>query len=527
MDKIFAKDLHEKDAVDTIFLVARKTAVTGKPHPFIALTLRDRTGDLDARIWEDVDSASARFDKGDFVHVQGHVLQYKNRLQIKVDTLEKVDASQVQAADYAEPPRPAEGDRAIAQIRDLAGRIQDPNLQALVQSFLNDESVMEPLRTMAAARSIHHSAPGGLAEHTLSVMKLALSAADQYPMADRDLLLAGAFLHDLGKLHELKMADRQAEYTDEGRFLGHLVIGARMLRERCASLKGFPPALEMHLEHIVLAHHGTLEFGSPRLPQTLEAIIVHYLDDLDSKVGALMEICQRDPAANERWTDFQKQYNRYFYKGATPTIHGKYAFESKKRRAQERRSAAEKARQETAGKNAKAASESTNDQGTLNAAAPLTQPTAPLAAHGEPKARIDDRPQKPQGAEQPRRGHRDSGERRSGTPSSAGRPGAAKLSFKPFEALAAALGEAAASQKDPDAPAADAAQEKTALETLAETVGAAMASAVRALTDEPVTAAETPSVEAAPEPSPESADDGSGSQRAEGQAEETAKPEKV
>ncbi len=490
MDKIFAKDLHEKDAVDTIFLVARKTAVTGKPHPFIALTLRDRTGDLDARIWEDVDSVSARFDKGDFVHVQGHVLQYKNRLQIKVDTLEKVDASQVQAADYAEPPRPAEGDRAIAQIRDLAGRIQDPNLQALIQSFLKDPAVMEPLRTMAAARSIHHSAPGGLAEHTLSVMKMALAAADHYPMADRDLLLAGAFLHDLGKLHELQMCDRQAEYTDEGRFLGHLVIGARMLRERCAALKDFPPALEMHLEHIILAHHGTLEFGSPRLPQTLEAIIVHYLDDLDSKVGALMEICQRDPAVNERWTDFQKQYNRYFYKGATPTIHGKFAFESKKRRAQERRAAAEKARQEKSAKSA----ESTVKEN-ASAGAPLTQSTTPLAAHGEVKPpRNEDKAPKPHtDADSSRRGHRDSGERKSSGASSApARTGASKLSFKPFEMLAAALGEAASAAHEAGAPAdgESSAPEKSALETLAETVGAAMANAAKALADVPVKAEE-------------------------------------
>ncbi len=479
MDKTFVKDIHEKDAVNSVFLVTRKTLITNKAKPFLALMLRDRTGDLDARAWDNAEALDALFERGDHVRVEGTALLYQGRLQLKVDAVEKVGPEGIDPADFAGPPKPAPGDRAIAQILDIAERIQDPNLKALTQSFLQDEGIMEPLRRATAARSIHHSSPGGLAEHTLSVMRLVQRIADHYPMADRDLMVTGALLHDIGKLREMS-AERQAEYTDEGRLLGHLVIGAQMVHERCAQIPGFPKDLETHLVHIILAHHGSLEFGSPRLPQTLEAVLVHHLDDLDSKVGSLMEIYQRDPPENEVWTDFQKVHNRHFFKGPTPTIHAKLPFERKKRRAVERRAAAERERAEkrAAAPTPLPAEAREESPRMAEGTAPLTDSRASLETHGQPRA---DRGAA--AAHQHGEGRR--GERRD-----AEKKGAAKtLSFKPFEALAAALGE-----RDPQ-EAIDAV--KSAVGAVAQTVEAAVESAVKALAPEAEMAPESAEVQQA------------------------------
>lgn len=462
MDKTFVKDIHEKDAVNSVFLVTRKTLITNKAKPFLALMLRDRTGDLDARAWENAEALAGLFERDDLVRVEGTVTQYQGRLQLKVDVLEKVAKEGFDPADFAGPPKPAPGDKAIAQIVEIAERIQDPHLRALTQSFLRDEAIMEPLRRAPAARSIHHSSPGGLAEHTLSVMRLVQRMADHYPMADRDLLVAGALLHDIGKLREMS-AERQAEYTDEGRLLGHLMIGAQMVHDRCAAIADFPAALETHLVHIILAHHGSLEFGSPRLPQTLEAILVHHLDDLDSKVGALMEIYQRDPPENEVWTDFQKVHNRHFFKGPTPTVHAKLPFERKKRRAAERRVAADRADKKAA--LAPAAAEPCAGAARMTeSTAPLTDSKASLETHGEPRPERTASATPAHGAS--RRERRD-----------VEKKGAAKaLSFKPFEALAAALGE-----RDPQ-EALDAV--KSAVDAVAQTVEAAVESAVKAISSD-------------------------------------------
>ncbi|MDR0966440.1 MAG: HD domain-containing protein [Myxococcales bacterium] len=481
MKKTFVKDIHDKDSVNSIFLVTRKTLVTNKAKPFLALMLRDRTGDLDARAWEDAERLAALFERDDYIRVEGTVLQYQGRLQLKVDAIEKASAEGLDPADFAGPIKAAPGDRAIAQIQDMAERIQDPNLKALAQAFLGDEAIVEPLRRAPAARSIHHSAPGGLAEHTLSVMRLVQRIADHYPMADRDLMLCGALLHDIGKLREMSM-ERQTEYTDEGRLLGHLAIGAQMIHDRCAKLPDFPQTLETHLLHIVLAHHGALEFGSPRLPQTLEAILVHHLDDLDSKVGALMEIYQRDPYENEAWTDFQKVHNRHFFKGPTPTVHAKLPFERKKRRA-----AAAQNQKEKQGKVA----EQSAPARMTESSAPLTESKAALGTHGQPPPAPERKaPEKAAGDPnaEPRREKRerdaDRDRDRKGGPKV---PAANALSFKPFAALAAALGE-----RDPQ-EALDVV--RSAVDAVAQTVEAAVDSAVKVLSADKPTADETTAAE--------------------------------
>ena len=331
MEKVYVKDIHDKQQVKSIFMVAKKTATSSKAgKPFLAITLRDRTGDLDARIWEQTEERDAKFAKGDLVLVDGPVTTFQGRIQLKIDSIEKASPEGLDLAEFAPPPKAAPGERAFQQIGEMVDRLQDPHLKALLRAFLDDESFAADFKHAPAAKSVHHSHSGGLADHTASVMRLAQRVADQYPQADRELMIAGAFLHDIGKPREMSI-ERGTEYTDEGRLVGHLVIAAQLIHERCAKLEGFPRALEMHLTHIVLSHHGSHEFGSPRLPQTLEAMIVHYLDEMDSRVGSWLEIMQRD--SGESWTDFQKLYGRHLYKGPSPTIHGKAPVERRRKRA--------------------------------------------------------------------------------------------------------------------------------------------------------------------------------------------------
>jgi len=475
MKKTFVKDIHENDTVSSVFLVTRKTLITNKVRPFVAMMLRDKTGDLDARIWENAVAMADRFEREDFVRVEGTVVLFQGRQQLTVTSIEKVDRSEIDAADFVAPPKCAPGDRAIAQIVELVERVQDPHLKALAQSFLDDKALMEAMRQASAARSIHHCLPGGLANHTLSVMRLAARLAEHYPMADGDLLLMGAMLHDIGKLRELTVS-RQPEYTDEGRLLGHLVIGAQMIHERCAAIPDFPKDLETHLVHIILSHHGAYQFGSPRLPQTLEAILVHHLDDMDSKVGELMEIYQRDPADNEGWTDYQKKHGRHYFKGPSPTVHAKVPFERRKRRALERKAekerhaaqanvnakgAAEAKVKEDAVEKAKSAPVETAHAAENAPAKPLTEAKGALETHGQPKEK--ERHASGNAAAGNRRERREP-ERKSGGKT---------LSFKPFEALAAAL-----SERDPQ-EALDAV--KSAVDAVAQTVEAAVESAVKAI----------------------------------------------
>lgn len=339
--KVYVKDLREKQAVQTVFKVTKKARQSGRSgKPFLVLTLGDRTGEVDARVFDNVDAIERSFLEGDYVLVKGNVITWQKHPQVVLEQVERLDPEPIDAAEFRVPPKPEkkqpapapgtplpttsaegprqEGSRAVPQIRELVERVHDANVRALLLAFLDDPEIARRLPHSPAAKGIHHAYRGGLAEHILSVMKLAHRIADHYPMADRDLLIAGALLHDVGKVKEIAATEHNGfEYTDEGRLVGHLVMTAQMIREKAARIPGFPPLLEQHLTHIVLAHHGNLEWGSPKVPMTLEALLVHYVDTIDSRVASWLEIMERDP--NETWTEAAKLYDRHLWKGAVPT----------------------------------------------------------------------------------------------------------------------------------------------------------------------------------------------------------------
>lgn len=436
MAKQYAKDVHDKDAVKSVFVVARKTTTTAKNgKPFLAVVLRDKTGELDSRIWENVEALDPTFARGDHVEVEGTATTFQGRPQLKVDSLKKVGTEGLDPADFVTPAKPEPGERFFGPIVEIVEHLRDPHVKALCKSFLDDEAFQQVFKRAPAAKTIHHAHHGGLAEHTLAVMRLAQRLSDQYPMADRDLLVAGAFLHDLGKLKELTW-ERQTEYTDEGRLVGHLVTASEWIHERAACIEGFPPMLEAHLKHLVLSHHGTLEFGSPRLPQTLEAMILHHIDELDSRVASWLELMRRD--SGETWTEFQKLYDRHLYKGAAPTAGGKAPVERRHRKDRDRPQPGQQRRD-------KPEQAATPEKGDGEAAAPVTEKAA----------------ERPERAERPEGGApREGRERRERAP----KKPEEKLTFKPFAALVETAPEP---ETAPPQPATESAPEPVAAQSVA------------------------------------------------------------
>lgn len=368
--KVYVRDLRDKQPVHTVFKVTRKARVTARSGKvFLVVGLGDRTGEVDARVFEQVDALEQAFQAGDLVLVRGHVTHFQGKPQILLDAVDRLDPEPIDPAEFEVPPPPpaatpahapappapaghpaaaappraphesprptADGARAVAQIRELVERVGDPHVKALLLAFLDDPLIAQRLPTAPAAKGIHHAHRGGLAEHILSVMRLGQRVADHYPVLDRDLVTAGALLHDIGKVQELAWDGGNTRYTDEGRLVGHLVLTAQAIHEKAARIPGFPPLLEAHITHGVLAHHGHLEYGSPKVPMTLEAYVVHAVDSLDSRIDSWLDLMARDPG--ETWTEQTKLYDRHLWKGPAPTSRGRSPVEGRGKRPEKRK----------------------------------------------------------------------------------------------------------------------------------------------------------------------------------------------
>ncbi len=329
MEKTWIKDVTEGEKVKSLFLVAKKATPTSKSgKTYLAVTLHDKTGELEARAFEKLEEVVPLFEEQDYVEVEGLIGTFQGKPQLRIETVTKADAAALDAAEfiYAAPPEPKkpektttpEGDQqAWTELLGLADAVTDQHIKALIASFLGDEDFAARFRRAPAAKSVHHAYAGGLLEHTVAVMKLAHRLADQYPQVDRDLLVAGAFLHDLGKVRELS-GDRNAEYTDEGKLVGHLVMAAQWIHDKARRV-GMPRELEHHVVHLVLAHHGKLEYGSPKVPMTLEALLTHYLDEIDSRINSWLNLMGRE-SGHRRWTDTNNVYQQSIWRGALPTV---------------------------------------------------------------------------------------------------------------------------------------------------------------------------------------------------------------
>mgnify|MGYP001070813317 CR=1 FL=1 len=306
-------EFQPNDEVLTTLLVQAKEVRQKKTgEPYLSLVLSDRTGEIDAKMWDNVAEVINAFERDDFVKVKGRLHVYNNRLQLTIHKLRKLEESEVDLADYL-PASKRDPDEMLAELRQIGASIENPHLKALVELFLQDEQVATLYKRAPAAKYIHHAYLGGLIEHVISLCHLCRMAARHFATLDGDLLLAGAILHDVGKIHELTY-ERSFGYSSEGQLVGHIAIGLRLLEQKLRQLPEFPAKLRLLVEHLVVSHHGTLEFGSPKLPLFPEALVLHYLDDLDAKLDCMRAILEQDRQVEGHWTSYNTALERMLLK---------------------------------------------------------------------------------------------------------------------------------------------------------------------------------------------------------------------
>lgn len=316
MKSTFIKDIRAGSRIEENFLVtAKNMAFSQKGSPYLIVRLRDKTGEIEGRVWDNAAEIEKKFRKGDVVRVSCRAVSFKNVVQLSITDVSPMERIEVEPSDYL-PVSKFEIGRMFSELLAIIETVESPPLKELLRSFMSDDNTSELFKKAPAAKGLHHFYVGGLLEHTLSVTKLIDKTAGHYPDVNRDLLIAGAIIHDIGKTKELT-CDGIIEYTDEGRLIGHIVIGLEMLDSHIASIEGFPAQLAVELRHLVLSHHGMLEFGSPKRPKTIEAVILHQVDDLDAKVNAFREFMDSSPEDGSDWTPYHRLFDRFIYKGGS------------------------------------------------------------------------------------------------------------------------------------------------------------------------------------------------------------------
>jgi len=319
MSRRFINQFGDREPVDEVFLAAEKQLRTNRQgNLYMQMRLSDRSGSVTAMMWNAGEKVYRSFENGDYLRVQGTAQYYNGALQMILNQIEMIDARDVDESDFVTLGT-MDIDQLAERLREMLRAMSNYPLRNLAECFLMDEEFMDGLTSAPAGVKNHHAYRGGLLEHVLSLMELTAVVAPQYPDIDRDLLLTGAFLHDAGKIRELTY-ERDLGYSDEGQLIGHLVIAVGMLDQKvreAEELSGepFPEELALRLKHMIVSHHGEYEFGSPKLPMTLEAIALHYLDNLDAKMHSIGQLIRDDANTDSQWTPYQANLGRKLFKG--------------------------------------------------------------------------------------------------------------------------------------------------------------------------------------------------------------------
>ena len=319
MARRFVRHMVDGDAIEDTFLVVDKQLRANRNgNLYLQLEVRDRTGSMSARLWNAGEPLARSFESGDFVHLKGKVQLFQGALQMILSHVERVDTEKVDLAEFL-PHTEQDVSKLYGRLRDYLMKLSNPHLRALAECFFMDQDFVDAFCRCPAGVRNHHAYIGGLLEHVVSLLDAADKVAVLHPDLDRELLMMGVFLHDIGKVREL-VFDRAFAYSDEGQLIGHLVIGVEMLNEqvkRVPDLTGdpFPTELLLRLKHMILSHHGTHEFGSPRLPMTPEAIALHHLDNFDAKLHIFTRDIREDRKNPTAWTPFNQSLQRRLFKG--------------------------------------------------------------------------------------------------------------------------------------------------------------------------------------------------------------------
>ena len=309
MKSPYISELEVNKPVTAAFLVQSKEVREKKTgEPYLSLLLGDKTGKVDAKMWDNVVEVMDTFDRDHFVKVKGMVQLHMNRTQLTIHKIRTLEDHEVDFADFF-PASSRSPDEMWAELRSTVACVADTNIRALLDALLDDDEIARRYRLAPAAKTIHHAYLGGLLEHVLSLCHLCQLTASHYPNIDPSLMIAGAVLHDIGKIHELTY-ERGFGYSTEGQLLGHMMIALRMISDKLAKLPEFPADLRTLLEHMVVSHHGKLEFGSPKLPLFPEALLLHYLDDMDSKMECMRHLIEGDRQSESCFTSYNVNLER-------------------------------------------------------------------------------------------------------------------------------------------------------------------------------------------------------------------------
>jgi len=309
MKSPYVNEIAPDQTITGSFLVYSKEIRQKKTgDPYLSLLVGDRTGELDAKMWDNAAEVLDTFQRDDFVRIKGLLQIFQNRPQLTLHKIQPVPESEIDLADYL-PASKRDRDEMFREVQGWIAGMSEPHLKGLLEAIFADQEVALAYRTAPAAKTVHHNWIGGLIEHVLSLCNLAKATAAHYPHIDFDLLLTGVLLHDIGKIRELHYA-RSFGYTTEGQLLGHIQIGTQMVLDKMRLMPDFPPRLRDLVVHMILSHHGELAFGSPKLPLFPEALLLHLLDNMDSKMENMRALIDRDPQVTGEWTGFSSALDR-------------------------------------------------------------------------------------------------------------------------------------------------------------------------------------------------------------------------
>lgn len=301
----YIEDLREDMVINEVYFCRKKQELTTKAgKPYFSLTLQDKTGNLDGKVWNVMSGGIDEFSSLDYINVSGRVTSFQGNLQLNIERIRKCGEDEYDPADYM-PCTKKNVEQMYQELLDYIATIEEPHLRELLENyFKQDEKFQKEFRMHSAAKSVHHGFMGGLLEHTLGVTRMCDFFAKSYPILNRDLLLTAAMFHDMGKIIELSSFPEN-DYTDAGQLLGHIYIGAHLVENSCDKIEGFPERLRRELVHCILAHHGELEYGSPKKPALVEAFALNFADNADAKFQTLIELMSGDEE-NLDWLGFQR-----------------------------------------------------------------------------------------------------------------------------------------------------------------------------------------------------------------------------
>ncbi|MFC1474925.1 3'-5' exoribonuclease YhaM family protein [bacterium] len=320
MSKQLIKDLKEGDFVSTFLQVEDSNLYSfkNKPGHYAVFSFSDRTGYIKGVCWERGETYHSTVSDGSIVQVDGRIVTFNKQLQINIDRIEANPQKEHDPDDFM-AVSPLDPEELFGEIQEAIGRTENPHLKELLESFFGDEEFAEAFKKCPAAKSIHHSYLGGLMEHTRNCMRLAETLCELYPQLNRDMLVSGVLMHDMGKTVEMSF-DTRVDYTDKGKLLGHIVIGQNMIRDKIDAMPDFPEELANEIAHLIISHHGENSTGSPKRPKTAEACALHFLENLDAQTKRFLQIIEdsSNHLKNSNWTIYNRLLERYLYRGPEP-----------------------------------------------------------------------------------------------------------------------------------------------------------------------------------------------------------------